>query len=69
MERCEFWGLAVFVGIPLPMTGAWTGAIAASLFKIRFTKAMLAIALGVVMAAVLVTFLVLTGRMLVSLPR
>ncbi len=43
-------GLIVFVGIPLPGTGAWTGALAADLFDIRFKHALPAIALGVAIA-------------------
>lgn len=66
VERYEFWGLVIFVGIPLPMTGAWTGAIAASLIGIRFIKAALAITLGVVMAGIAVTYLVSTGKLLIS---
>ena len=36
IQKYEALGLAIFVAIPLPMTGAWTGVIAATLFKIRF---------------------------------
>lgn len=61
IQRYEFWGLAIFVGVPLPMTGAWTGCIAASLFKIRFRNAFLAIFLGILMAACLVTVFSLLG--------
>jgi len=46
--------LAIFVGIPLPMTGAWTGAVAAFLFNIPYKKALLSIAAGVVMAGLIV---------------
>lgn len=46
--------LAIFVGIPLPITGAWTGAVAAFLFNIPFKKAILAIAAGVIMAGLIV---------------
>lgn len=69
VERYEFWGLSIFVGIPLPMTGAWTGAIIASLIKMRFRKAFLSISLGVLMAAVVVTLLVLMGKLIISLPQ
>ncbi|HNQ35392.1 MAG TPA: small multi-drug export protein [bacterium] len=51
----EFIGLAVFVGIPLPMTGAWTGAVAASLLRIPFRRAVSAVGLGILMAAAVVT--------------
>ena len=39
IEKYEFWGLVIFVGIPLPGTGAWTGALIAALLGIRFRKA------------------------------
>ena len=38
IEKYEFWGLVAFVGIPLPGTGAWTGALIAALLGIRFSK-------------------------------
>lgn len=57
IEKYEFWGLMLFVGIPLPGTGAWTGALIAALLGIRFRKAFPAIVLGVVIAAVIMTIL------------
>ena len=62
VEKYEAIGLALFVAIPLPVTGAWTGCIAASLFKIRFRHAFLAICVGVVCAAVIVSVLTLLGK-------
>lgn len=50
-----FIGLMLFVGLPLPGTGAWTGTMAASILDLNFKKSMLAIALGVIIAGVLVT--------------
>lgn len=50
-----FAALVIFVAIPLPMTGAWTGSIAAFLFGIPFRQGFLAIALGVLIAGVVVT--------------
>jgi len=47
--------LVLFVGIPLPMTGAWTGSLASFIFKIPFKKSLPLIALGVALAATLVT--------------
>ena len=47
IEKYEFWGLVAFVGIPLPGTGAWTGALIAALLGIRFRKAFPAIVIGV----------------------
>ena len=53
IEKYEFWGLVIFVGIPLPGTGAWTGALIAALLGIRFRKAFPAIVLGVFLMTVL----------------
>ena len=55
IEKYEFWGLGLFVGIPLPGTGAWTGALIASLLGIRFRKAFPAIILGILLATCIMT--------------
>ena len=55
IEKYGFWGLAVFVGIPLPMTGAWTGALVAALFDFKFWRSMLASFLGVLLAGAIMT--------------
>jgi uncharacterized membrane protein len=55
VERYEALGLIVFVAIPLPVTGAWTGALAAYLFGVRPRYAIPAIALGILIAGVVVT--------------
>lgn len=65
IEKYEAIGLAIFVGIPLPGTGGWTGALAANIFGIKFWRAMLCIFLGVVMAALIVTILSLMGTLVV----
>lgn len=57
IEKYEFWGLALFVGIPLPGTGAWTGALAAALLRMRFGKAFAAILVGIVMATIIMSVL------------
>lgn len=54
-------GLLVFVAIPFPGTGAWTGAMAASLMRLEFHRAIFAIAGGVVISAAIVTALSLIG--------
>lgn len=51
--------LVLFVGIPLPLTGAWTGSLAAFVFNIRFKKAFPLIVAGVCLASVLVTLITL----------
>ncbi len=61
ISRFEFWGVVIFVAIPLPMTGAWTGSIAAVLLGISYGRALLAIFLGVLIAAGIVTSLSLLG--------
>lgn len=57
IEKYEFWGLVLFVGIPLPGTGAWTGSLIAALLGIRFRKAFPAIIVGVFIAAFIMTIL------------
>jgi uncharacterized membrane protein len=54
IQKYEALGLMLFVAVPLPMTGAWSGCIAASLFKIRFRYAFPAILFGVVIAGLIV---------------
>ncbi len=61
IARFEFWGLVVFVGIPLPMTGAWTGSVAAVLLGIPYWRALLGIFIGILLAAGIVTTLSLLG--------
>lgn len=53
IKRYEFWGLLFFVGIPLPGTGAWTGALIASLLGIDIKKSSVAILLGIALACVI----------------
>lgn len=55
VNRYKFWGLVVLVAIPLPGTGAWTGALVAAMMDMRLKNAMPAIILGVVIAGVIVT--------------
>jgi uncharacterized membrane protein len=63
-EKFEKYGtlaLVMFVSIPLPVTGAWTGCVASFVFGIKFRHALLAILLGVLISGVIVTSLVLSG--------
>lgn len=62
VEKFEVLGLILFVAIPLPVTGAWTGCVAATLFKIRLRYAFLAIILGVAIAGLIVMGLSLAGK-------
>jgi len=61
IERFEALGLILFVAVPLPVTGAWTGCVAATLFKIRFRLAFPAIITGVAIAGCVVMALSLAG--------
>ena len=53
--KYQFWGLALFVGIPLPGTGGWTGALIASMMKMNKKDSFLSIAIGIFAAAAVVT--------------
>ncbi len=55
IKKYEFWGLVLFVGIPLPGTGAWTGSLLAALLDIDFKKAVLAELLGIIIATVIMS--------------
>jgi uncharacterized membrane protein len=61
VKKYEKLGLTLFVAIPLPITGGWTGSIAAFLLGIPFKVAFPLITLGVFIAAVIVSFLTLSG--------
>lgn len=56
VRKYTFWGLFIFVAVPLPGTGAWTGALIAAMLKVRIKRAFPAIALGVVTAGLIVAF-------------
>ena len=53
--KYEFWGLMILVAIPLPGTGAWTGALVAAMLDMQLKRAFPAIAAGVVVAGLIVT--------------
>lgn len=61
VERYEAIGLMLFVMVPLPVTGAWTGCVAATLFKLRFKYAFIAILCGVMLAGLIVSVFSLAG--------
>lgn len=50
-----FWALLVFVGIPLPGTGAWTGTLAASFLNLDFKTSICAVSLGVILAGIIMS--------------
>ncbi len=55
--RYEFWGLMIFVAIPLPGTGAWTGAFIASVLDFQLKRALPSIGLGVLTAGLIITLI------------
>lgn len=55
VTKYAFWGLCLFVAIPLPGTGAWTGALIASFLNFKFKDALISIVLGVIIAAIFVS--------------
>lgn len=55
IDKYGFWGLTLFVGIPLPGTGAWTGSLVAAMFDMDLKKASISILIGVFLAAVIMT--------------
>lgn len=61
VAKYEALGLTIFVAIPLPVTGGWTGAVAAFLMGISFWQALICIALGVMIAGIIMTALSLLG--------
>ncbi len=61
IRRYGFIGLIALVSVPLPSTGAWTGAIAASLLGLRFWSSLLAIIIGTTIAGAIVTGLTVLG--------
>ena len=61
VQKYEALGLALFVAVPIPGTGAWAGCLAASMFKIKFRYALLAICAGVLGAGIIVSSFCLLG--------
>lgn len=57
VQKYGHWGLLLFVAIPLPGTGAWTGALIAALLNIRTAKAVPVILIGVCIAAAIMTLI------------
>jgi uncharacterized membrane protein len=57
VEQYAFWGLLIFVAIPLPGTGAWTGSMIAGVTGMRFGRSMLSVAGGVLFAGVIMSLI------------
>ncbi len=61
IEKFGFWGVALFVAIPLPGTGAWTGSLVAAVIDMKFWKSMLSALIGVLGAGLIVTLICYGG--------
>lgn len=61
VRKSELVGLCILVAIPLPGTGAWTGALVAALMEMRMKRALPTIFLGVVLAGIIVTLVMSLG--------
>jgi uncharacterized membrane protein len=61
VERWGYWGLTVFVCIPLPFTGAWTGVLGAWVLGMEWRRALLAVTAGVLIAGGIVTLVAFFG--------
>lgn len=69
VDKYGFWGLALFVAVPLPLTGAYTGTILAWLLGMDWRKAFLAVGLGVIVAGVVVLLITLLIKLgILSVP-
>ena len=68
VQKYAFWGLAAFVAVPLPGTGAWTGALITAMLDMRLSRAFPSIALGVVGAALIISLATYgAGNLLLSI--
>ncbi len=61
VERFGFWGISLFVGIPLPVTGAWTGTLGAWILGLGRKKTILAVFAGVCLSGIIVSVIYLAG--------
>lgn len=61
IEKYSFWGLCLFIAIPLPVTGAWTGSLVAAVIGMKPLKAFISALLGVLLAGAVVTLIVYGG--------
>lgn len=64
-KKYSRWALTIFVAIPLPLTGAWTGTVAAYLLGLSKKETFIFVGLGVFIAALLVTILSVLGKMVI----
>jgi len=61
-DRWGEWAVGLFIGVPLPGSGVYTGALAAHVIGLRFRQFMVSVVIGVILAAAVVTGVTLAGR-------
>ena len=61
VNKMKFYGLILFIGIPMPFTGVWTGTLASYLFRLSKSESIIAIIAGVILSSIIVTTLTLIG--------
>ena len=61
VDSLKYYGLIIYIAIPLPFTGVWTGALAAHLFGLSKKKSLIAVFMGALISGILVTILTKTG--------
>ncbi len=61
VNRYGVWAVTLFVAIPLPVTGAWTGSVVAAVFGMNFWRALACMLIGVMIAGTIVTLITLGG--------
>ena len=66
IAKYKFWGLTIFIAIPLPGTGVWTGCLAGALLGMDFKRGMISAALGAAIAGCVITMLCSLGLMAVG---
>ena len=59
IQKYKYFGIILFVGIPLPLTGAWTGCLASHLFGFSKKKTLIAVILGLIISSTLMTLIIL----------
>ncbi len=57
IEKYSFWGVCLFVAVPLPITGAWTGSLVAAMIDMKFWKAFLSCLFGVMISGTIMTLI------------
>lgn len=66
IDKWGFWGLVLFVGIPIPGTGGWTGALLATLLRMPIKKSAPAIGVGICLSAAIMSFITYVIPMIIS---